>query len=414
MKIALLSQSYPPMVSGAAVVTKGIAEHMANRNHQVLVLTSSESPFPYTINKKNLLVKRFRSQKNLLRVGQRFTLWPHSSIMAALQSFSPDIIHAHDPFQFALSGLAYARKARIPVVFTAHQVPSIVRSYSPDRRITGSLVERCMWAYSRRIGKRFSLITAPTRTIADLISSRTGILPAAIPFGIDTALFHTGPLNPDEDDALRAELGVPPGAQILLHVGRLDMDKKVDLVIQAAVQAMINEQTHLLIAGDGTEKSRLIQLTKRLGMSERTHFPGFVDRQGILPGIYRMASIFITASETETQGLVLLEAAACGLPIVAVNATCIPEIVHAGENGYLAPPGDVDCMARYISCLLEDPSLSESMGQAGARIARGLDIQHSIDAYEAAYYQAVKLSQQISFSPTRAWQARAKHSGVSD
>jgi glycosyltransferase involved in cell wall biosynthesis len=299
--------------------------------------------------------------------------------MKALQDFRPDVIHAQDPFQFALSGLAYARKTRIPVVFTAHQVPSIARSYSPDRRITGSILERCMWAYSRQLGHRFTLITTPTQTIANLISSRTGILPVAIPFGIDTALFHPGPLNPDEDAALRTELGVPPGVQILLHAGRLDMDKRVDLVIHAAAQAMMNEPAHLLIVGDGTEKARLIQLSNRLGMSERIHFPGFVERQSLLPDIYRMASIFITASETETQGLVLLEAAACGLPIVAVNATCIPEIVRTG-----------------------------------ARIARRLDIQHAIEAYEATYRQAITLSQQPEFSPAGAWQARAKHSGVSD
>ena len=92
MRIAYLTQSYPPVVSGAAIVVKGLAEAMARRGHQVLVLTSSEHGSPYQTIKPNLTVIHFRSYRNPLRVGQSVALWPHAGILAALRQFRPDLI----------------------------------------------------------------------------------------------------------------------------------------------------------------------------------------------------------------------------------------------------------------------------------------------------------------------------------
>ncbi|MDK0575369.1 glycosyltransferase, partial [Clostridium perfringens] len=90
------------------------------------------------------------------------------------------------------------------------------------------------------------------------------------------------------------------------------------------------------------------------GISNRVHFTGFISTKQGLPELYRIARLFITTSEIETQGLVMLEAAASGLPIVAVRATCIPEIVHNGVNGFLAEPGDIEGLGQGISTLLRD------------------------------------------------------------
>jgi hypothetical protein len=111
MKIGYLSQSYPPMISGASIIAQQLAEQMAQRGHQVLVLAASDCPFPYSVQKENLIVKRVPSIRNPFRVGQRFALRPHRTILLALRDLAPDIIHTHDPFQFALSGLYYGRRS---------------------------------------------------------------------------------------------------------------------------------------------------------------------------------------------------------------------------------------------------------------------------------------------------------------
>jgi len=104
-----------------------------------------------------------------------------------------------------------------------------------------------------------------------------------------------------------------------------------------------------------------------------------------LPDIYRIANLFVTASELETQGIVLLEAAASGLPIVATRATCIPEIVHEGLNGYLAEPGDICALGQAITYFLEDPDRARRMGKAGRALVGEHNIQITIDRYEKLY-----------------------------
>ena len=98
-------------------------------------------------------------------------------------------------------------------------------------------------------------------------------------------------------------------------------------------------------------------------------FLGYVSREGSLPEMYRIAGLFITTSEVETQGISLLEAAARGLPIVAVRSTFIPEIVHDGINGYLAEPGDLNGLSHAMSMLLKDAQKAKVMGNASSVLA---------------------------------------------
>ena len=103
-----------------------------------------------------------------------------------------------------------------------------------------------------------------------------------------------------------------------------------------------------------------------------------------------MVSLFITASEVETQGIVLLEAAASGLPIVAVRATCIPEIVKDGKNGYLAEPGDLKGLSNAMSMLLKDPQKAKAMGEASLSLASKHELHHTYTSHEHLYNQLAR------------------------
>lgn len=373
------------MVSGAASVAQGLADQLALRGWQVLVLTASDCDYPYTIHKPNLKLKRLTSHHNPFRVGQRFMLWPYHETMRSLREFSPDIIHTHDPLPTSFSALAYARQANVPIILTVHQLPWFARAYMPRWRNMDVTIETLLWTYSRLLLPHFSLIITPTQTIADMVRYKTGSRCQAIGFGIDPAVFHPGPLDPAEENSLRFRLGIPLMVPVILHVGRLDIDKQVDLVVRAAAQAMRMTEGHLLVVGDGTLKNRLVAMCDSLGIGERSHFTGYINLDQGLPEIYRLATLFITASEIETQGIVLLEAAASGLPIVAVNATCIPEIVHSGVNGLLAAPGDVDDLAECIQQVLANPDRAREMGCASLQIAQGNVLCRSVEIHQAVY-----------------------------
>lgn len=387
MRIAYLTQSYPPMISGAAIYVQQLAETMAQAGHQVLVIAASERERPYFVHNTNLTILRLQSVHNPMRVGQRFLFYPRRQLMQALHDFHPEIIHAHDPLQIGWLGIEYARHAKTPSILTIHQLPSFVASYLPTL-LKGS-VETVLWAYARWLLKKFTSMITPTQTISALVTRMTGLPTSTIGHGMDFQVFHPS-LSQEEAIVTRQTWNLPQGVPLLLHVGRLDADKRVDRVIQAATPTLAESDAHLLIVGDSTQKPALINLCKSLGISDRVHFPGYISSEDDLPEVYRIASLFVTASEIETQGIVLLEAAASGLPIVAVRSTCIPEIVHDGMNGYLAKPGDLGGLSQAMSRILKNPQTAKSMGEASQVLAAKHGLNHTYRAHQQLYNQLVR------------------------
>lgn len=404
MRIAYLTQSYPPMISGAAGVVRQLAEAMAQRGHQVLVIAASNNADPYHTYRENLTILHLRSFNNPLRVGQRLILHPRPATLRALKTFQPDIIHTHEPLQMGGIGLAYARRDRIPITLTIHQLPEFVASYLPH--FLQGVVKNVLWQYARWLLQKFTSLITPTRTTAELIKEMTGLQAEPISSALDLQVFHP-PLPGDFGIITRRKWNLPPGVPLLLHVGRLDTDKRVDRVVQAAARAMSDTDAHLLIVGDGTQKRALIRLCKSLHIADRVHFTGYVSATDGLSEIYRIAHVFMMASEIETQGIVLLEAAASGLPIVAVRATCIPEIVHDGINGFLVEAGDPASFSDRIKCLLHDPQKARIMGQAGIALAQAHEIQHTLDLHEGLYLKIIQ--EAGAFKPNRMQHKSHKH-----
>lgn len=389
MRIAYLTQSYPPMISGAALTVEKLASDMVARGHQVLVIAASDREKPYHTYKDNLTVMRLNSVHNPMRVNQRFLLFPRFAIIKALNKFRPDIIHAHEPLQTAWAGITYAQRHHIPITLTVHQLPWFAASYLPKIPALRNHVESVLWTYARWLIRHFTSVIAPSHTTSGLLASVIGIKTITISNGIDLEKFHP-PLSSDDETATRSRLNLPSNVPIILHVGRLDTDKSVDKVICAAAQAIRESEAHLLVVGNGSEKNSLVNLCHSLGISDRVHFTNLISDKQYLSEIYRTATLFITASEIETQGIVLLEATASGLPIVAVDATCIPEIVHDQISGILAQPGDTGALGDAIIRLLAHPDQALRMGQAGRKLAQQHNIQYTMETHEKLYGESIK------------------------
>jgi glycosyltransferase involved in cell wall biosynthesis len=189
----------------------------------------------------------------------------------------------------------------------------------------------------------------------------------------------------------------------VLHVGRLSYEKNVDLLLRAFARvAGEHPIARLTIAGDGPDREALARLAGELELSERVRFTGFVPHEQ-LPALYQAADLFATGSTSETQGLVVLEAAACGLPVVAVDALALPEAVYHGVHGSLAPAGDEAALAQHLARLVADDSLRHRMGAASCRLAE----RHSLERIAAQYeqlYEQVTAAPPPSFPP--AWMRR--------
>lgn len=391
MKIAYINQSYPPMISGASFVVQNLAKGMAARGHSVLVIVASDKGQAYTTEYGNTRIVRLKSISNPKRANQRFAPGSFGRIIREIKKFQPDIIHIHDVLSMGIVGISSGRKMNIPVVATIHQLPWFICAYLPPIPVLKNLVEKCLWVYSRWLNNQCKRMIVPTRTISKIIESISGFQTTDISNGVDLLHFTPIPKHPKDADHLYDQLALDPEKPIILHVGRLDVDKRVDIVIRAAAEVLEQVDGQLLVVGDGECRKDLIDLAKRLGIGGRSYFSGFLNPKTEIPAIYQIASVFTTASEIETQGLVLLEAMASGLPVVAVDATCIPEIIKNNINGYLVQPGDVNAMSNKLVETLNNPARARQMGKIGRLIAQNHSIEESMNKYEDLYESTIKI-----------------------
>ena len=389
MRIAYLCQSYPPVISGPSVAARRLAEGMAGRGHEVMVITASDQPHPYTTTTSKLKVVRLRSLPNPVRAEQRYPVRPRKRLLATLQAFAPHVVHDHSLLNIGLAGLSYTRATNTPAVLTIHALPWFVSSCVPDLPGLRWTIEEGLWAYARWLHRQYRVSIAPSNAVANVASAYSDRRPYVISNGTDLGRFTPHQAIPEESRVLREKYGLHPDLPVIIHVGRIDVEKHVDLAIRAAAGAVQSVDAQLLVVGDGRRRAAMVQLSDRLSLRGRSCFPGFVPPEGDLAGLYRLASVFVTGSEVETQGLVLLEAAASGLPVVAFRATAIPEVVKDGRTGYLVLPRDVPAMTDRIVTLLRNPEQARAMGQAGRALALDHSLERTMDRHERLYQTLV-------------------------
>jgi glycosyltransferase involved in cell wall biosynthesis len=281
-------------------------------------------------------------------------------------------------------GWEVARSSSIPIFLTVHQLPWFATIYLPNISGVRSAIESTLWTYARLSLRQYTSVIVPSQTISDLVATKTGISPMTISNGIYLKTFQSF-IRSEDHAALKRRLRLPLDVPVILHVGRLDIDKNVERVVQAAARAMRQTEAHLLLVGDGSRKRALMRMCEELNIADRVHFPGYISLQEGLPEIFSLADVFVTASEIEVQSVVLLEAIASGLPIVAVRASFVPEVVHDGVNGILAEPGDINGLASAILTVLKNPAERQEMGKISRQLAESYDIQISIDLHEQLY-----------------------------
>lgn len=368
MKIAQICQAYPPMISGASIIVQQLAKALAFEGHEIMVLAASDRGHPYQERTGSLQVIRLRSWSNPIRIDQRFSFSSGPAVMKYLHHFQPDIVHLHEPLSIGLTGLRFANRLKIPIVLTLHQLPWFVAAYVEDIPGLENLTEKALWEYGRWFLSKCTVTIVPSYAIADVVQAHAIPRPQVIHLGINSNKFSPRPAYPGEARKLFHKYGLSPDLPVILHVGRVDTEKQVDRVIKVTGQVMKHHPAQLLIVGDGRQLDQIIQISHELGITDRCHFPGFVDSDGDLPGLYRLASVFITASEIETFGIVVLEAMASGLPVIAPHATCMHELIIDGKTGFLTEPGDEESMAHRLSLCLRYPDVAHDMGkQAVAR-----------------------------------------------
>lgn len=379
MKIGIFTDTYLPDVNGVVTVVRLMERELRRRGHEVYTFApaypkpASEPEHPLRDSQEPARVLRFPSVRFPYYEGMRVAV-PHSK--EALRVIPQlEVIHSHDPFSLGLLALWASRRHGIPHVHTYHTFYAEYRRYLP-RLIRPS--RRTVERLSKAFCDRCDAVIAPSLQMKRELE-RYGITSPiwALPFGLDEEEFS----QPIRWDAHQG-LGLPPDERLLLYVGRLGWEKRVDFLLRAfQLIRRQHEDVKLIIVGEGPYRAALERYADELGLRKRGEviFTGYLPRERLID-LYKQADLFVFASTTETQGLVLLEAMLAGTPPVAVGALGVLDVVRSGETGLLV--GEDESEEEFAcACLhlLEDERERERLGAAAREWARSQTAQASVE-----------------------------------
>jgi glycosyltransferase involved in cell wall biosynthesis len=378
VRIALFTNNYLPFCGGVTISVETLRQGLEASGHEAWVFG------PRLAGAVDVAARVVRYPSLPVTTYPEFALAvPYSrSIDRLVAALEFDVIHAHHPFLLGPAARRLARRHRRPLVFTYHTRYEKYAHYVP---LPLGLVQAAALQLSAAFAARADAVLAPSAVIRDELHARGVRTPiAVVPTGIDLDRFRPG-----DRAAARRRLGLGDGEPVVLYVGRLDREKSVDRVLLAFERvASILPAAQLVLVGQGTETERLRSMAEALPVAARIRFLGLRPHDS-LAECYQAADVFLFASETETQGLVLAEAAACGLPAVAVDAPGCDEVVRDGDTGILTK-GDPAALAEAVIGLLLDPERRRAMARRAREVAERLfDVRLQIDRTTAVYADAV-------------------------
>lgn len=361
LRVAMFTDCYTPIING--VVSSILALKTAlERAGQTVDIYCPHAPGELPGPEPG--VYRFASSRFVFQPEQRFTWpWPRRPLRE-FASRHYDVTHLHTPFNVGWMGRGAARRAGVPTLFTHHTLWEEYVHYIP--LVPKAWLRAWVIGLCRGFANGAEVVIAPSAAVRDRFAAQGVTTPIrVVPTGIDTAMFA-----PRDGAAVRQDLGLAPDQPVMLYAGRMGKEKSLDLLLAAAARVFQAVPTaRLVLVGGGPELEPLKDQARALGIAESCHFVGYVPREQLCR-YFDAATLFVFASITETQGLVIQEAMAGGLPVAAVAASGVSEAVTEGVEGLLAAH-DAPSLAGCILRIVQDPALRARLAAGAA--ARAAD-----------------------------------------
>lgn len=361
VNVLMISDVYFPRINGVSTSIETFRRELSTlgvRSHLIAPAYPGEDA--------NADITRVKSKKVWLDPEDRMMRYRDIVRLAqSLRGRKFDLIHIHTPFIAHYAGLALARELGLPCVLTYHTLfEEYLHHYIP-------FMPR---AWSRPLARRFSReqcnavnqVIVPSSAMLERLRAygvRTPI--EVLPTGIPLTQFTTR-----DASGFRSQYAIDPKRPVMLFVGRVAFEKNLAFLLRVIEIARgSHPEILLVIAGQGPAESRLKRLTRKLGLENNVRFIGYLDRVRELPACYCAAEAFVFASDTETQGLVLLEAMAAGVPVISTAVMGTRDIL-APERGALVAPQDAAGFAATINRLLGDAALRSRLADEAPQYAR--------------------------------------------
>ncbi|AXR61355.1 glycosyltransferase [Leptospira mayottensis] len=402
MRVLYFSDTFLPKVDGVAISMKNFADLLAKRGHTFTICCPKYGEEDFYHIGDSIRIERFRSGYLPSYPDIKVVLPSPTKIKRVIKEFEPDLVHIHTPGLLGLYGINATEKYGIPTIGTYHTLMSEQDMYlsfyrllkldklflkvsKSDKKLKMkdlskiekfdkfNIRKKVILKISNNIYERCDLIISPSHLIEKQLREfglKTKI--AVISNGLDLTSF-------------KGSIKQLTSAPKLLHVGRISYEKNCDVILNAfkLIHDEIPDST-LTIIGDGPALPSLKVQAQNLGVGDAVTFTGFMKREQ-LPEEYPKYDLFLTASTMETQGLVILESIACGLPAVGVDSFAIPELIHDGRNGYIAKPFDIKGIAEKAVAILKDLPLYEKFSKESIKISKAHEMMACVDKMEEVY-----------------------------
>lgn len=334
MRIGIFTDSYPPYINGVSTSVVMLENALKKKGHQVYIVT---------VNSENMQYK-YEDDDHIIRIpgipvgiyDYRLTgIYPLRALKK-IKKWNLDIIHSHTEFGVGTFARLVSRQFDIPLVHTYHTmyedyIHYITKGYfmGPSKKI----VEYLTKFYCDQTATE---LIVPTKKTYDLFKKKYKYDRNVhiIPTGIEIERFYKENFKSSELDKIRKELGLKKDDFVILFVGRLAQEKSVDFLIDAHFSICKKyPKAKLLIIGDGPDMNKFKSQVQKLKIQDNVIFTGKVSWEEI-PKYYSIASVFATASKSETQGLTVIEAMAASIPVVCISDESFKDALIDGLNGY--------------------------------------------------------------------------------
>lgn len=377
MNIAFFTNNYKPFIGGVPIAIENCATSLRRRGHRVFIFAPE---YEEKIEDEQDVI-RTTSLKNFNDTPFSLPLPLSLEPYVRFSELNVDLVHVHHPFLLGQTGLHAARGLGVPVVFTYHTQYEKYAHYLP-------FGEKMVGEIAINVATRFcnccDVIVAPSTDVQKMLEQRGVTAPIrVIPTGVDLSRFRAGSRT-----RFRERYGIPQRAKVMLFVSRLAKEKNVGLLLDAFARVSKEmKDVWLVLVGGGDDEESLRERASQLPAADRVIFTGSLSGRDLVSA-YKGSDLFVFASTTETQGMVVLEAMAGGLPVVAVDAPGVRDVVTHGRDGFLCD--EADEFAALCMRVLKDDELSGRLREGAAVRARQLSLTRTTRKLEDAYRYVIQ------------------------